>query len=135
MLELPQALERLPAARRAAHRMCLGVVVIAGAALLLEAALRAVFGYGPLAPLIPDPSIEYLHAPSQASLRFGRRYRINQWSMRSPDIEPRKTAPDECRVLVIGDSIVFGTDIDQEELATARFNVSSATWSDARSPS
>lgn len=143
MLELPKRFERLPAARRVAHRLGLGVVVIAGAGLLLEAALRAVFGYGPLPRLIPDPSIEYLHAPSQASQRFGRRYRINQWSMRSPDIEPRKTAPDECRVLVIGDSIVFGADVDQEQLATAQaqrllhdmvrrpvvvLNVSAASW-------
>lgn len=68
---------------------------------------------------INHPTIEYLYAPSQDVRRFGNRFLVNAYSMRSPDFAARKTDPREWRVLVLGDSVVNGgSQTDHDELAT-----------------
>jgi hypothetical protein len=67
---------------------------------------------------IADPEIEYLFKPG-AYRRFGNTVRINSRHMRSEEISPHKSTPDEVRVMVLGDSVVNGGGLtDQTELAT-----------------
>jgi lysophospholipase L1-like esterase len=70
-------------------------------------------------PLVEaHPRIEYRYRPDQDLRRFGRRFRTNALGMRSPPW-PQPRPPGERRVLVLGDSIVAGGSlIDQDELAT-----------------
>lgn len=56
---------------------------------------------------IADPKIEYLNKPGTYQ-RLGHPIHINQWSMRSPDFPEKKPDSSELRVLVVGDSVVFG---------------------------
>jgi hypothetical protein len=72
--------------------------------------LLARFGLGLGTPIlyVRDAEIEYLAAPGQDIRRFRNRVIINRFSQRSPDVDPIKTQPNELRVLLLGDSIVFG---------------------------
>lgn len=75
--------------------------------LLIELALRLVFGFGNPPLYVADDDIGYLLAPSQRVRRLGNLIAINQYSMRSDEIE--KTRPkNTLRVFLIGDSIVNG---------------------------
>ncbi len=89
-----------------------------------------------------DPEIEYVPQADQAVRRRGVDMRTNAWGMRSPPVEREKPAG-VFRVLVIGDSIVFGyTNINHDDLATTRLsgvtaidgkrvealNISSSSW-------
>lgn len=90
-------------------------VIGVGILVLAELGLRWGFGFGN--PLIyrADDEIGYLLAPNQAVRRFGNRIQINQYSMRSPAVQPNR--PDAAlRLLLLGDSIANGgwwTDQDQ----------------------
>ena len=88
----------------------LGLVIVG------EAAVRLIGGDKLL--YRADPGIEYLPAPDQALSRQGIAYRTNAWGMRSDPAAEAK--PDDVfRVLVVGDSIVFGHDnIGHGDLAT-----------------
>ncbi|TLD68427.1 hypothetical protein FEM03_22745 [Phragmitibacter flavus] len=71
--------------------------------------------------MMEDSKIEYLYKPSSNYQRFGHEVRYNQYSMRSDDFSQRKTAREELRVLVIGDSVVEGGGlVDQKDIATER---------------
>lgn len=60
-------------------------------------------------PLVElDNSIEYMLKPNSNYERFGNRISVNRYRMRSEDFEPEKT-PDELRVIIFGDSVVYGT--------------------------
>ncbi|EKV03324.1 hypothetical protein Lepto7375DRAFT_5618 [Leptolyngbya sp. PCC 7375] len=75
--------------------------------LLVELALKLLFGFGNPPLYIADDTIGYLLAPNQRVRRFGNLININQYSMRSNEIE--KTRPlNSLRVFLIGDSIVNG---------------------------
>jgi hypothetical protein len=89
-----------------------------------------------------DPEIEYLPLPNQAVVQRGVAMHTNAWGMRSGAVETEKPH-DAFRVLVIGDSIVFGhTNIPHDELATTTLsamrtsdgkrvealNVSASSW-------
>lgn len=94
-----------------------GLVLGLGAALVLaaEAGLRLGMGLGdpPLARL--DPATEYELVPSSSYRRWGNAVVINAHGLRAPDHAPLPT-PDERRVLVIGDSVIYGTHfLDQTE--------------------
>jgi hypothetical protein len=92
-------------------------------ALLLVIELVARLGFGLCDPplLVADPDMEYRFAPSQHSRMFGNEISFNRYSMRSPDFPEHKSTPDEFRVMVIGDSVIYGgTKIDQKDLATTR---------------
>jgi len=123
-------------------RRWLTIALISIVALLAIAELVARFGFGLGNPplYIADPQIEYLLKPDQDLMRYGNRYVINQWSMRSGPIEKKRTDPDERRILMLGDSVLHGGVLtDQSELATMRLqrdnlrvmNVSAGSWGPA----
>lgn len=69
---------------------------------------------------ITDPNIEYLLKPNQDGWRFGNRYHVNQWGMRSTDMASAKSDNTEVRVLLFGDSVPFGgAQTDQDSLVTS----------------
>ena len=89
-----------------------------------------------------DPEIEYLPQPNQAVVVRNIDMRTNAWGMRSDPVEAVRPA-DAFRVMVIGDSVVFGfTNTRQASLATSRLsqmktedgrrlevlNVSASSW-------
>ena len=81
---------------------------------------RSVLGLGDPPLSITHPRIEYLYAPNQDVRRFGKRFFVNDYSMRSAPLAARKGA-DERRVLVFGDSVVNGGNLtDHQDLATTR---------------
>lgn len=101
-----------------------GPWILSTAALLLallaaEAGLRLLgFGRPPL--LIEDRRMEYRFRPDQTLTRFGHRIAINRWGMRSPPLTPQP-APGRRRLLVLGDSIVWGgAETDQDAIAVSR---------------
>ncbi|MDB5290512.1 MAG: hypothetical protein JWL69_1753 [Phycisphaerales bacterium] len=70
--------------------------------------------------MMADPQMEYLFKPSRTYHRFGHRISYNAYSMRCDDFPPRKSRPDELRVMVIGDSIVNGgVHVDQADVFTS----------------
>lgn len=102
--------------RRLSRAAAAAVLLLAGA----EATLRWGVGLGdpPLARL--DAATEYELVPSGEYRRWGARIAINAHGMRAPDHAP---LPDEAerRVLLIGDSVVYGNHfLDQSETIAAR---------------
>ena len=98
------------------------IVLAAICALLLagEWYARSALGLGDPPLSITHPRIEYLYAPNQDVRRFGKRFLVNDYSMRSAPFAARKGA-DEHRVLVFGDSVVNGGNLtDHQDLATTR---------------
>jgi hypothetical protein len=84
-----------------------------------EAALRWGAGLGdpPLVRL--DPDTEYELIPSRTYNRFGNLIAVNAHGMRGPE-HPAEAAPDERRVLLVGDSVVYGNHfLDQTETVAA----------------
>jgi hypothetical protein len=66
-----------------------------------------------------DDKMEYLLQPSKTYYRFHNRFSVNQYSMRSDDFPPQKSSPNELRVVVVGDSIIYGgVLIDQHDIDT-----------------
>jgi GDSL-like Lipase/Acylhydrolase family len=123
-------------------------LVIAGVAALAVVASaelfsRLVLGLGDPPLTLRDAKVDYLFAPGIYH-RFGNVISYNSFSMRADELAPRKTDPDELRVLVIGDSVVNGgaltddsklaTRIAQQRLAAALKrpvwvgNVSAGSW-------
>lgn len=97
-------------------RLKRGALVSVLALLGLEAGLRWGIGLGdpPLAVL--DPQLEYRLVPGQTYHRWGNEITINALGLRGPDISP-SPAPGTHRILLIGDSVVYGTHhIDQSEI-------------------
>lgn len=78
-----------------------------GLIVLLELGLRLLFGFGNPLIYIPDAEIGYLLAPNQKTRRFGKRIAINEYSMRSPAIAPKREDA-TLRVLLLGDSVANG---------------------------
>ena len=85
-----------------------------------EVALRmAGFGNPPLAD--PDPDIEYVLRPGNYD-RFGNNINVNADRMRAPRIT-RPKPPRARRILLIGDSVVYGGHrLDQDETIAAQIN-------------
>ncbi|MBW4522375.1 MAG: SGNH/GDSL hydrolase family protein [Scytolyngbya sp. HA4215-MV1] len=83
------------------------LVVVIGLLIVVEIALRLLFGFGNPLIYVADPQIGYLLAPNQNVRRFGKRVEINQYSMRSPAILPERPA-ESTRVLLLGDSVANG---------------------------
>ncbi|MDJ0660629.1 MAG: SGNH/GDSL hydrolase family protein [Crocosphaera sp.] len=83
----------------------LGIVIVS--LLMIEGSLRLFFGLGKRPLYIADDDIGYLLAPNQNVRRLGKLTKINQYSMRSEDIE-KSPANDTIRLFFIGDSIVNG---------------------------
>jgi hypothetical protein len=84
-----------------------------------EALCRFVIGLGDPPLYRADARMEYLLQPSKTYRRFHNRFSVNQYGMRADDFPPRKSSPDELRIIVVGDSIVYGgVMIDQREIDT-----------------
>lgn len=95
-----------------------GTVLLAGL-IAAELVARYYLGLGDPPLLVADTEIEYLYKPSTEYHRFGNRIAFNSYSMRSDEFPPKKSSADEFRVLVMGDSIVNGGALtDQNQLAT-----------------
>lgn len=74
---------------------------------LLEISLRIVVGFGNPLTYIADSQIGYLLTPNQNVSRFGKRIKINQYSMRSNPIE-QLTDNSTFRIFLLGDSVANG---------------------------
>jgi lysophospholipase L1-like esterase len=80
---------------------------------------RYYLGLGTPPLFIAHPTIEYMLKPNQDVKRFGNRFLVNQYGMRSGNFEQRKSNINEIRVLIFGDSIVNGGSLTSHDaLAT-----------------
>jgi lysophospholipase L1-like esterase len=85
-----------------------------------EMVARFVFGLGDPPIAVLDEKIEYYLKPSQRYARFGNSIAINHFGMRGEDFPAQKAQSDELRILILGDSVVYGGHkIDQPELMTS----------------
>ncbi|PAX52808.1 SGNH/GDSL hydrolase family protein [Brunnivagina elsteri] len=83
------------------------LAVVFGATIVIELVLRSRYGFGSPLIYIGDSEIGYLLAPNQKTRRNGKRIEINEYSMRSSQIE--KIPPSSTlRILLLGDSIANG---------------------------
>ncbi len=101
--------------------LCVRILLISVLlALATEGTARFVLGFGSPPIVLLDDEIEYYLKPSQHYKRFGNQIKINAFGMRGEDFSPHKTQADELRVLVLGDSVVYGGHrVDQSEIATS----------------
>ncbi len=96
-----------------------GFLILLAGLLLAELSLRVLFGFGNPPLYMADDDIGYLLAPNQRVRRFGNLIAINQYSMRTREIEQLRSS-NTLRVLLIGDSIVNGNWwTDQSETLSA----------------
>lgn len=92
--------------------------IILGAILFAEMVARMGLGLGDPPLSIAHPTIEYLYRPNQDVIRFGKRFIVNEYGVRSESF-PRHKAEGELRIMVFGDSVLNGGSLtDHEELAT-----------------
>jgi hypothetical protein len=87
--------------------LLISIFSLVGITFVMESALRFFLGFGNPPLYIADAEIGYLLAPNQATRRRGNHIKINQYSMRSDQITPKKSQ-DTVRVFLLGDSIVNG---------------------------
>jgi hypothetical protein len=107
----PRALTRKLALRVAA----IAVILLVAA----ELVCRFAIGLGDPPLYQADAKMEYLLQPSKIYHRFHNRFAVNQYSMRADDFPPKKSSPNELRIIVVGDSIVYGgVRIDQSDIDT-----------------
>lgn len=79
---------------------------------------RQYLGLGTPPLTMVHPTIEYLYRPNQDVSRFGNRFLVNEYGMRSPSFT-RQKAPGEFRIMMFGDSVVNGGNYtDHGKLAT-----------------
>jgi len=89
------------------------------AIVVAEMLARTALGLGDPPLSIAHPAIEYLYRPNQDVMRFGKRFIVNEYGMRSESF-PRHKAREELRIMVFGDSVLNGGSLtDHEELATS----------------
>ncbi len=94
---------------------CLAVLAL----VLSEILCRFVIGLGHPPLYQADEKMEYLLQPSKTYYRFHNRFSVNRYGMRADDFPPEKSDPSELRVIVVGDSIIYGgVLIDQTEIDT-----------------
>jgi hypothetical protein len=100
-------------------RTAIVLLFLATCAISGELVCRFAIGLGdpPLYQTISG--VDYDLQPSKTYSRFHNRFAVNRYSMRSDDFPPQKSSPDELRVLVVGDSVVYGgVLIDQSQIDT-----------------
>jgi hypothetical protein len=86
---------------------------------LLELVCRFGIGLGDPPLYQADSQMEYLLQPSKTYSRFHNRFSVNSYGMRSDDFPPKKSSPAEFRVVILGDSIIYGgVRVDQSEIDT-----------------
>jgi hypothetical protein len=92
------------------------VVGLALAALVLSELLLRAWGFGGPVLYVSDPQAGFYPAPNQVIDRYGGRIETNRYGMRTADYPLRKS-PGAFRVLMIGDSTLYGGSyIDQQSL-------------------
>jgi GDSL-like Lipase/Acylhydrolase family len=102
--------------RKFAVRIAVTTMILLVAA---ELVCRFAIGLGDPPVYQVDEKLEYLLQPSKTYYRFHRRFSVNHYSMRADDFPPEKSSPNELRVIVVGDSIIYGgVLIDQSEIDT-----------------
>ncbi len=102
------------------RRVALAAAALLGLGVLAEISLRVIAGERLL--YHADAEIEYLPQPDQWVVKQGIEFRTNAWGMRSDDVPEVKPA-DSFRVLVLGDSVLFGhTNISHDDLATTQLS-------------
>ena len=85
---------------------------------IAEAVARYALGLGDPPLSITHPTIEYMYKPDQDVMRFGKRFIINHYGMRSENF-PAKKVDKETRLMVFGDSVLNGGNLtDHSDLAT-----------------
>jgi hypothetical protein len=95
--------------------LCITVIAFVAAELIC----RFVVGLGDPPLYVAEPDIEYLLQPSKTYYRFHNRFSVNRYSMRADDFPSAKSVASELRVIVIGDSIIYGgVQIDQNAIDT-----------------
>ena len=100
-------------------KLKIALLLLALAVVFAEFFCRIVLGLGDPPLYQADPAMEYLLQPSRTYYRFHNRFSVNRYSMRADDFPPQKSSSNELRVLVIGDSVVYGgVRIDQNDIDT-----------------
>ena len=100
-------------------RLKLVFALTLAALVLADLACRFVIGLGDPPLYETDPTMQYLLQPSKTYYRFHGKFSVNRYSMRADDFPAQKSSPNELRVLVVGDSVVYGgVRVDQHEIAT-----------------
>lgn len=114
--------------------------LISISSLILEIITRSYIGLG--TPLLYESyeGMEYKPKPNQNIKRFGNTIKINNASMRTSYDIVRKNLKEKKRIIIFGDSVLFGTSlIDQEKIATSLlgnkikdkyeiYNISAGSW-------
>jgi len=107
---------RLPNVRSAATLLFVTAVILV---IFSEIVSRFMVGLGDPPLYQADATMEYMLQPSKTYYRFHNRVSVNRYGMRADEFPPHKSSSEELRVLVFGDSIVYGgVRIDQNEIGT-----------------
>ncbi len=117
-----------------------GVFSILTAIISGEVFSKYYLGLGTPPLIIRHPKIEYMYKPNQDVFRFGNRFVVNQYGMRTMQFE-RNKGHGEFRVMVFGDSVINGGALtDHKDLATTTLkesvnnknvvvgNISAGSW-------
>ncbi|MCA9554754.1 MAG: hypothetical protein KC933_32290 [Myxococcales bacterium] len=100
-----------------ARRLALGGL---GALILAELVLRFGLGFGDPVLAELDPEIEYMLVPSRDYTRYHNRVSVSPQRMRSDPL-PTPAPEGQLRVIVVGDSVIYGNHfLDQAETVAAR---------------
>src|ERR1700685_355224 len=84
------------------------VLLVVVGLLSAELLCRFAIGLGDPPLYQADGQMEYLLQPSRTYYRFHHRFSVNQYGMRADNFPPKKSSPNELRVMVVGDSIIYG---------------------------
>lgn len=104
--------------RRKSHLTALLIAALVIALFVAELLARYYVGLGSPPLFVAHPTIEYLYVPDQDVRRFGNRFQINAYGMRSEPFAPHKHSG-ELRIMVFGDSVLNGGVLtDHAALAT-----------------
>jgi len=99
-----------------------------GLALLVTAELfaRFVLGLGTPPLSVTHPTIEYMYKPNQDVFRFGNRFIVNEFGMRTKPFSKNRESINQIRVMIFGDSVINGGNLtDHQSLATT---ILTAAW-------
>ncbi len=95
------------------------LLFLALAVVLSELFFRFVIGLGDPPLFQTDQRWSSFCSHRRPYFRFHNHFSVNRYSMRADDFPPHKSSSNELRVLVIGDSILYGgVRIDQAEIGT-----------------
>ncbi|PQV64995.1 hypothetical protein B1R32_1021 [Abditibacterium utsteinense] len=97
----------------------IGLGIVAVCLIAGEVVARTKLGLGDPPIYVADPQIEYMIKPGVYH-RFGNLVSFNRYSMRADEFPQHKVDKRELRVMVIGDSIVYGgAQLDQSQIAVS----------------